>query len=422
MQQSESKATPRRARTIVVDFNQVEYQLKINDPTYFRSVLDRFRILRPELFPFGVNHHYQMKDVYWSKRMSVIIRRIKVTIDNKVICYTIRPAFVMPYLTGMVSDVEKPLMLRKFAVPFWALAYCFGKNAMYWYRMETSLGRNSIVGTTIKSAEKLPQHLTADEKHTRIKGEKAYIPCTVGNDCILGVSIKKSAGQKDLEEGYGVFKKESQDLNPDYSPDSVNTDGWLATVNSWKSLFPMIALIGCFLHIYISIRDRSRKKHKDAFEQVASELWECYKAKSKASFSQRIRRLCEWGEKAEIPTFMLDKIKKIRNNIRRFTKPYDLAGSHRTSNMIDRLMQRMDRYLFNTQYFHGSIESAELGIRAWALINNFAPSNPRTVKKYQGLQSPAERLNGFRYHENWLQNLLISSSLRGARSPPLNPL
>ncbi|ACN13235.1 hypothetical protein HRM2_01120 [Desulforapulum autotrophicum HRM2] len=91
--------------------------------------------------------------------------------------------------------------------------------------------------------------------------------------------------------------------------------------------------------------------------------------------------------------------------------------------MIDRLMQRMDRYLFNTQYFHGNIESAELGIRAWALIiNNFAPSNPMTVQKYQGLQSPAERLNGFRYHENWLQNLMISSSLKGYRSPPRNPL
>jgi hypothetical protein len=38
MQQSESKPTPHRERTIVVDFNQVEYQLNINDPTYFRSV------------------------------------------------------------------------------------------------------------------------------------------------------------------------------------------------------------------------------------------------------------------------------------------------------------------------------------------------------------------------------------------------
>ncbi|WP_207682956.1 hypothetical protein [Desulfonema magnum] len=90
--------------------------------------------------------------------------------------------------------------------------------------------------------------------------------------------------------------------------------------------------------------------------------------------------------------------------------------------MPERLMRRTDRHLFNTQYFHGVISSSELGIRGWSLILNFAPSNPYTVKKYDGLQSPAERLNGFRYHDNWLHNLLISASLGGFRGPPLNPL
>lgn len=136
------------------------------------------------------------------------------------------------------------------------------------------------------------------------------------------------------------------------------------------------------------------------FDKVSSKLWECYKADSKRSFSQRVRRLYEWGKTFEVPTFMMDKIQKIRDNLEKFTKAYDLPGSHRTSNMIDRLMQRMDRYFFNTQYFHGSIESTERGIRAWALIQNPAPSNPRTIQKYNGLQSPAERLNGFCYHDN----------------------
>ncbi|MCD4722191.1 MAG: hypothetical protein K8S13_20365, partial [Desulfobacula sp.] len=30
-------------------------------------------------------------------------------------------------------------------------SYVFGKNPMYWYRIETSLGRNSLVGTTIET-------------------------------------------------------------------------------------------------------------------------------------------------------------------------------------------------------------------------------------------------------------------------------
>jgi len=51
--------------------------------------------------------------------------------------------------------------------------------------MEQSLGRNSIVGTTIRNPEDIPEHLAADEKHTRILGEKIYVATTVGNQCIL---------------------------------------------------------------------------------------------------------------------------------------------------------------------------------------------------------------------------------------------
>ncbi|MBF0412215.1 MAG: hypothetical protein HQK70_05840 [Desulfamplus sp.] len=90
--------------------------------------------------------------------------------------------------------------------------------------------------------------------------------------------------------------------------------------------------------------------------------------------------------------------------------------------MIDRLMQRMDRHLFSTQYFHGNRYSANLSIRAWALIQNFAPFNPITIKQHKDYMCPAEKMNGFRYHDNWLHNLLISASLGGCRSHPPNPL
>ncbi|HMB08561.1 MAG TPA: hypothetical protein VKP69_33125 [Isosphaeraceae bacterium] len=52
------------------------------------------------------------------------------------------------------------------------------------------------------------------------------------------------------------------------------------------------------------------------------------------------------------------------------------------------------------------------------MIHNFAPSCPETVRESPGLRSPAERLNGMRYHAEWLQNLLISASLGGYRRLP----
>lgn len=185
-------------------------------------------------------------------------------------------------------------------------------------------------------------------------------------------------------------------------------------------LFSSVVIIFCFLHIFIKIRDRGKKKYNDIFTQVSSKLWECYHAKSKAKFSQRVRRLYEWCKKNDVPDVFLNPIKKLRNNIANYNVGYDHYKSHRTSNMLDRLMQRMDRHLFSTQYFHGSIDTATLSIRGWSLIQNFAPSNPRTIKIHNGYKSPAERLNAFSYHESWLQNLLISASLGGYRRSPLN--
>ena len=47
---------------------------------------------------------------------------------------------------------------------------------------------------------------------------------------------------------------------------------------------------------------------------------------------------------------------------------------------------------------------------------------PQTVRKYAGQACPAERLNGKRYAENWLENLLVSGSMNGVEQDPQNPL
>jgi len=107
-------------------------------------------------------------------------------------------------------------------------------------------------------------------KNTLIFQGKAYIPTVVGDGCILGVSVIESASWKDLEKAYGIFEVEAANLQPDYSPDTVNTDGWKATIGAFKSLFPFAVLIASFLHIHISIRDRSRKKFKEIFQVAAT--------------------------------------------------------------------------------------------------------------------------------------------------------
>ena len=52
-----------------------------------------------------------------------------------------------------------------------------------------------------------------------------------------------------------------------------------------------------------------------------------------------------------------------------------------------------------------------------ALLCNFTPWHPAVAGENQGWRCPAERLNQHRYHNCWLQNLLISASLGGYRRP-----
>ena len=77
------------------------------------------------------------------------------------------------------------------------------------------------------------------------------------------------------------------------------------------------------------------------------------------------------------------------------------------------LLKLVKREFFNAQYFHGRPDSAESRVRALALLWNFCPSSPQTVRKHAGQVCPAERLNGKRYAENWLENLLVSGSMNG---------
>ncbi len=416
---SAQKPTPRENRTIVLPFDQEQYFDSIKAPKRFRKELDAFINKIPELFPSTIGNGYSLKEIRVSKKLNIPTRRI--IIDG--VSYTIRPSFVMPYHTALSDNVEKALFLQKFDVPFWALSYLFSKDQMYWYRIEQSLGRNSIVGTTIKDPDLMPEHLAADEKHSRSKGQKVYIATTVGSQCILGASVSEEASEIALKKAYGKFRLEALDLNPEYSPKSVNTDGWKATMNAWTSLFPWIFVICCFLHVFIKVRDRSSKKYKELFDVVGNKIWNCYEAATKASFSQRVRRLYEWTKVIkDVPDVILKPIEKLKKNLSCYSKAYDLPGCHRTSNMVDRLMQRMDRHLFSTFYFHDSLEAAELSIRGWALIQNFAPCNPTTIKKHDGWRCPAEWINKSRYHENWLQNLLSSASMRGFKHSPPNPL
>jgi hypothetical protein len=278
-------------KTICLPFpSEEQYQEYMKDGKAFREFLNEMYEKHPELFPEQMAGGFVLQGFTTSqKQEGFCMRRIK--LGNGEV-YQVRPSFMMPYMIGKTDEVEKALFLRRWGVPFEALAYVFGHDAMYWYRAYTSLGRNSIVGTTIKDPDLLPDDVGADEKHSRLNGEKILITTTAAQECILGVGVAENAGTDALTEGYRDFKEEARNLNPDYEPETVNTDGWQPTQRAWMILFPGITLILCFLHAFLKIRDRC-KRDGGLLRSVKEKVWNVYHAVTPAQFSQRIRRLRE---------------------------------------------------------------------------------------------------------------------------------
>jgi hypothetical protein len=412
-QQEQQK--PRGSSTICLPFDKELYEETIDSPEVFRRWLDDSFDKMPELFPEGFAQGYLLKDDRVSAKLGIRLRRIECKATAEV--FTVRPSFVMPYMTAFTDDVAHPLFLRRFGVPFWGLTHVFGKYPMYWYRLEMSLARNSIVGTTVRRVD-IPEHLLADEHHQTLDGEKVYIATVVAEGCCLGASVVDTADEVGLTAAYQTFQVEASNVEPAYAPKTVNTDGWKATKLAWLALFPAIVVLRCFLHGWLKIRDRC-KKHAD-FHAAGDKIWHAYEASNLRVFAQRLRRLREWARQ-KLTGIIQEKVLKLCSRSKEYGVAYEHPQGHRTSNMLDRVMKPMNRYFDGCQHLHGSHDAAEKHSRAWALLFNFTPWSPAAVKANDGWQSPAERLNQHRYHSDWLQNLLVSASLAGFRRPLASP-
>lgn len=152
----------------------VEYEELVQNPKEYRAYLDKIREKYPEIFPEAMEEGYKLQGLVKSKRQQLITRRIRLKANQE--AYQIRPDFVLPYMSERVELAEKALYLRSKGVSYEGIAWVLGKNEKHWYGVCQSLGRISLVGSTAKSKEKLPDHLVADEKHSECRGKKSILP------------------------------------------------------------------------------------------------------------------------------------------------------------------------------------------------------------------------------------------------------
>lgn len=405
---AQEKVRPRGARQVCLPMDRQTYDRLWDDGAAMRQHLQELWKSFPEVFPPGMEHGFQLTGhLPESKKLPGIrLRQLRLA-DGRV--FTLRPSFVLGYMAGTVDEVAYPLLLLSFGVPTWVVTQGFGHNDMYWQRLVERLGRNSVVGTTVRDPKRLPQHLAADEHHAAWCGEKGYVALTAGAGCLLGVALTEAADDDHLRDAYGTFRDEARDVQPAYAPQTVNTDGWKATQNAWRALFSGIAVILCYLHGFLKIRDRVRKDH-----HLHGRVWEVYWAATKAEFGKRMRDFRRWWQGKSWAAPVCEALEKLWNHRREYAASYEHPGCHRTSNLVDRLTNRLYRVLYAGRGLHGHQASSERWLRGWALLLNFRPYAPRSGPP-RAYQSPAHSLNRKKYHDHWLHNLLVSASMTGLR-------
>jgi hypothetical protein len=89
-----------------------------------------------------------------------------------------------------------------------------------------------------------------------------------------------------------VLREEAHHLDPEDRPETVNTDGWLATQAAWRALFDGVTIILCLLHAFLKIWERA-KHMKGTFEALRERVRKAYHAPDARTSSQRLRRLRE---------------------------------------------------------------------------------------------------------------------------------
>jgi hypothetical protein len=105
---------------------------------------------------------------------------------------------------------------------------------------------------------------------------------------------------------------------------------------------------------------------------------------------------------------------KLADHTAVYARAYAPPGCQRTSNLVDRLRNRLYRLLDAGRGLQGHPGASARRLRGWALLLDVRPFAPRRGQRREH-QSPAHRLHGRKYHEPWLHNLQVSASLGGFR-------
>jgi len=224
----------------------------------------------------------------------------------------------------------------------------------------------------------------------------------VAAGCCLGAAVADTADADALQQAYGVFQQQARNVQPQSTPKTVSTDGWAATQLAWLALFPLVLILRCLLHGWLSVRQRA-KHLGELFHSLGDKVWQAYRSSTRQGFAQRLRRLREWAQRQRRGV-VLEQVLRLGGRSKQYGQAYRQPQGHRTSNLLDRVMKLMQRYFDSGRHGRSVATSNEAG--PWRLEQSSGTLEPTPLPQRVVTQPAGVRFDG------WLPPLT---------APPQNP-
>src|SRR5499425_630001 len=248
---------PRANRTITVDFQ--------NEATYFQLLGDRKAFVECVLafilsIGFQLAHKATCRGGGCLTRHSHYVRlrvrgitiwRIQCTTCKAV--FTVLPHFVLRYRQMQPEVARDALLATQGGLSLELCAVLYHISPMALYRLICAFGHQSLVPVLTRCGLPLPVYFLADEKHSRCRTAKVYLPTIVCGRVLWHLGYTKAASTAAFTQSYQEFQRAALQQEPTYQVRGILTDGFDSTTSSMRTLFPGARLGNCLRHALLKL-------------------------------------------------------------------------------------------------------------------------------------------------------------------------
>jgi hypothetical protein len=407
----------RENRTITVDFR--------SEATYFQLLGDGKAFLEGVLafvmsLGFQLTHKATCRGGGCLTRHSHYVRvrlggltiwRMQCTTCKAV--FTVLPHFVLRY-RQMTPDVARAALLATHGgLSLERCAIICHISPMTLYRLICALGQHSLVAVLTRCGLPLPVYFLADEKHSRCRTHKVYLPTIVRGRVIWHLGYTENASATALTHSYQEFQRMAINQEPTYRVRGILTDGFDSTTKSLCTLFPGARLGNCLRHALIklpkklaAIASPIRKALRAQFHTL---LYRARQRKGLRVFAlgQRLRRFADdvtiaagAANGARVRCWFQEKKAGWYAVLADSQMPV-------TSTLLDQAHNAIDRKLFMMKGFHHPKGSQQAFLRGLAHLYNLVPYQRRA--QHAG-QCGVEIEGGTVPTRDWFLNLQLLTS------------